>query len=384
MSDDIDLLVSNGTCYWRINEKTPDNIIPCGNAENANYACCIQGDFCLESNVCYNANHTTTYIVGCTDPGYISPACPRKNAFEDQIIVGLTRCGLSEDTSSQDEVWAGCDGNATQTELGVPGVCTCTDIQSQGLFHQGPSIYLVGSLPTTIGGTISFNSSHMPSTVDSGGATRTSERPFTETLSSTGSSSRPSSLTATASNTAAPVVPNSNEELTTGAKAGIAVGSILGAAMIGAIIFLAFVVLRRYRKPENEPQVAVSPHLPPPPMSEYSETPPPKTPKPQGLSPAWDGNWTGFKSELPADIPAQELSGSTSNSSEAGYGSYDPQNSYRASSVSSVSSHGDDHSRASSVSSPYLAPPRMTAAGVPSMDPISELHGEPRGDLNSR
>ena len=54
MDDDEGLLISNGTCYFAINQEAADTFIPCGNAANAPYACCLKGDVCLESSVCFH------------------------------------------------------------------------------------------------------------------------------------------------------------------------------------------------------------------------------------------------------------------------------------------------------------------------------------------
>lgn len=52
----IDPLISNGTCYYGVGRKAASNIIPCGNAASGDQQCCQEGDYCLEYNVCFNAN----------------------------------------------------------------------------------------------------------------------------------------------------------------------------------------------------------------------------------------------------------------------------------------------------------------------------------------
>lgn len=52
----INPLISNGTCYYGVGRKAASNIIPCGNAASGTQQCCQEGDFCLEYNVCFNAN----------------------------------------------------------------------------------------------------------------------------------------------------------------------------------------------------------------------------------------------------------------------------------------------------------------------------------------
>lgn len=54
--DDIDLNISNGTCYFAPGVRAADNFIPCGNAAVEGYEkpCCNVGDKCVSSNACFN------------------------------------------------------------------------------------------------------------------------------------------------------------------------------------------------------------------------------------------------------------------------------------------------------------------------------------------
>lgn len=78
MSDEINLFISNGTCYTRIDLEADEAMIPCGNDANDHVACCQAGDKCLESSVCFNAAFGVTYMAGCSDPNYEHPSCPNK------------------------------------------------------------------------------------------------------------------------------------------------------------------------------------------------------------------------------------------------------------------------------------------------------------------
>lgn len=78
MSDDIDLFIANGTCYFADNRKADAAMMPCGNDANDHVACCQAGDYCLESSVCFNGDFGVTYIAGCSDPDYEHPSCPNK------------------------------------------------------------------------------------------------------------------------------------------------------------------------------------------------------------------------------------------------------------------------------------------------------------------
>lgn len=81
MSNEIDLFISNGTCYSGVDQKADDDMIPCGNDANGHVACCQFTDNCLESSACYNRLFGVTYIAGCSDPSYEHQSCPNK--FED-------------------------------------------------------------------------------------------------------------------------------------------------------------------------------------------------------------------------------------------------------------------------------------------------------------
>lgn len=50
---DINVQISNGTCYYDSGRKSSANIMPCGNAAYSVYACCQQGDVCLDQSTCY-------------------------------------------------------------------------------------------------------------------------------------------------------------------------------------------------------------------------------------------------------------------------------------------------------------------------------------------
>ncbi|KAK8119531.1 uncharacterized protein PG998_004157 [Apiospora kogelbergensis] len=226
---DSDLFISNGTCYFATNRKAAETFIPCGNAANAAYTCCFKGDVCLEGSVCFHPDGNsggTTYIAGCTDPGFgsVAGACPHKGKFADQQIVGL------------------------------------------GLFRQKPTIEAVATLPTALGQTVLFVKGHEPSpSFKQTTSPRTGDGFSTVALSSTITVIVPSHtgsplvktahITSSASFTptdfpvsAAKASDGSDHGLPTGAKAGIAVGVILAVLVSSAIFFLAMTMQRRRRK----------------------------------------------------------------------------------------------------------------------------------------
>lgn len=81
MPDEINLFVSNGTCYSGPYREADKQMLPCGNDANDHVACCQAGDNCLKSNVCFNIAFGVTYVAGCSDVTYQHPTCPYK--FED-------------------------------------------------------------------------------------------------------------------------------------------------------------------------------------------------------------------------------------------------------------------------------------------------------------
>lgn len=82
--------VPNGTCHSLTGLTTPWNdyiYVPCNLTaiENGQHsACCADGDTCLTNGLCkYNPstpvrNFNTYWRIGCTDPTYQDPACPRQ------------------------------------------------------------------------------------------------------------------------------------------------------------------------------------------------------------------------------------------------------------------------------------------------------------------
>lgn len=80
---DVDIFLSNGTCYYAPGQRADRAMIPCGNSHYFGpLTCCQQGDKCLASNACFNSEFGVTYLAGCSDPEYEDPSCPEKEGFE--------------------------------------------------------------------------------------------------------------------------------------------------------------------------------------------------------------------------------------------------------------------------------------------------------------
>lgn len=55
MSNEADLYVSNGTCYYGEGQVSDPRYIPCGNAQLSGVQhCCFEGSYCLSSYACYD------------------------------------------------------------------------------------------------------------------------------------------------------------------------------------------------------------------------------------------------------------------------------------------------------------------------------------------
>ncbi|KAJ0119501.1 hypothetical protein J7T55_013703 [Diaporthe amygdali] len=373
----INVLISNGTCYYAAGRKASSNIIPCGNAANGAQQCCQEGDFCLEYNVCFNANYTTTYLAGCTDEDFTSPNCPGKGTSEQQLL-NLVQCADSESGGSV--VWSACSAATTRTEIGPPAACTCTN-SDNGILTGPKSFSPVASLPTTIGETISFQSGHTPKTKGIATATSTATDGQLTTMTTPIATS-----SATASSTVA-----EDSGLSKGAKAGIGVGVAAVAAGVLALIAFLFVRYRRNHTKKPAEEVAYHPTAPGP---EMAQSPPPQYGSPSSPygSPGATGapavgytGYTGFKSELPA-VPVESKSaftyelpaGNNAHSSVHGF--------HRNATVSMLSMPGSPGhlSMVSDISrAPSVAPSdhsnqsdgytRGPVGG--NMTPIAELHG---------
>ncbi|KUI59742.1 hypothetical protein VP1G_11094 [Cytospora mali] len=191
--------------------------------------------------MCYNDNHTTTYMAGCTDPTFGASECPSKD-HSDQQLLGLTQCD-GTDTSDGNVLWSGCPGPATRTVLGQPSVCSCSGT-ADGLLYAPTSIAAVASLPTKVGETISFKKGHTPSLATAGSSVTTSVDGHSTILASTPA---PTSTSDSSSGV------SEAEALSTGAKAGVGIGAAaLGLAALGLILWFATWSRRRHAEKSRE------------------------------------------------------------------------------------------------------------------------------------
>ncbi|KAI8631727.1 hypothetical protein F5Y19DRAFT_493590 [Xylariaceae sp. FL1651] len=291
---DAALYISNGDCYYGEGQISDSRFIPCGNAAVAGtQACCFEGDFCLASNVCYDNDTSVTYITGCTDATFSSSKCPHKAGYPDQQWVALARCD-----GDDIDLFSGCGHHKDEIEIKHED-CTCDAASAliSNPIHGQPTLNQIGLLPTTAGGTISFNPTSLPT--------------------ATGSPSH-----------------SGSGGLSTGAKAGIGVGIGVGVPVIAAIIFI-FIFLGRKKKrkqqekyQEQQPQQPQQPPSELPPQQEAHDQVPrmPHSPPPM-YSPDSENAHSGWlrykpelhadsthKFELPADMSSQSHKEITRNS----------------------------------------------------------------------
>ncbi|KAJ2972389.1 hypothetical protein NUW58_g9194 [Xylaria curta] len=246
--DKIDLNISNGSCWSNVNVALEEEYIPCGNVASGNsYACCHYGDNCLSSNACFHKKFGITYLAGCTSQDFSGPACQNKGEFFNQSWVGLVRCDPDQ------SYWAGCPeyegivGSSPPTQN-----CQCS--KDNILFEDSPRLDNIASLPLGLGGTISWFPNHEPTTaVPTNIPSTTFTRTTYSTTASSVSSKAPdeSSPPTPTPSTPSTAVPSPASKLSAGDKAGIGVGSVLGALAIGCIIAM-FVVMRKRKSKINE------------------------------------------------------------------------------------------------------------------------------------
>lgn len=284
---DLDILVSNGTCYTKAGEKLDESFIPCGNAAFGYQTCCGVGDNCLADNACWGHHgdgygSDLTYQAGCTDPDYKDKSCPDKKGI-DQPWIALTLCDDSEG------VWGACSQEGNPSTLQPGSFCSCTDAAkfTPTAFSDANSLAQFAALPKATGESISFQAGHTPSgdptsdsspaetgspsagspsagaSVTSGGgssASPTGGVSGTHGSSASGNSPATSGAASASGSTPSPSDGGSSENgssngqssgggssgLASGAKIGIGVGAAVVVLLIIAII--AACLLRRRRR----------------------------------------------------------------------------------------------------------------------------------------
>lgn len=319
-----------------------------------------------------------TYLAGCTDAQYTDGSCPWKSDdFDEQEWVGLVRCDAVNKTANE-WAWAGCSVPAdAYTSLRRMGTCDCTSKAT--LFVGEQALLRHASLPSSVGGTISWEDGYaVTAAAETTSSSSSSSPAATAGSAATGSSASATTTTTSAAATAATGTQaassssgdggaDSSPSLSTGAKAGIAVGAIGAVLSVLAIAVMVFLHRRRRRGD---------------PKGEYSEAPPPPHDKVPGTPTVMmtDGNdgmappaypaYSGHKAELPGSSlsvvtttqqalsPGLRSTPSTVSRAQSEFGE-------RRMSLVSELSNNDDGPRVL-----YQAMP--TQAG---MAPISELQG---------
>lgn len=250
MSNEADLYISNGTCYYGEGQVSDPRYIACGNAQLSGVQhCCFEGSYCLSSYACYDTPTGVTYLAGCTDPTFLDEQCAQKPGYTGQQWVAMARCS-GENISK----WTGCAHHPKQVTLEKENCsCNLTNVLIENTNGQS-SLGEIGSLPTSAGGTISFNPTALP----------------TYAVTTTGNASSVASGAATATATE-PTSGGGGSGLSGGAKAGIAVGSIVGGLLVLGV--LAFVFRKAYRRRVDRAVAACTSRTdsaPPPPPHEPS------------------------------------------------------------------------------------------------------------------
>ncbi|KAK7934985.1 hypothetical protein PG985_000480 [Apiospora marii] len=402
----IDVLISNGTCYMSANKESYEDYIPCGNAATGtHYQCCSKGDSCYLSNACFNGDSRNTYIAGCTDKDYKAGVCPFKGDYDDQEWVGVIHCAGKRRKRGQDVEWLGC-----AEDLDVPSVndgnqsCRCDDLtEFKPLFTDGQLLTKFADLPRTSGGSINYLPGYTPTAVTA--PSPTSEQQPTKA----GDGGATSTAAAASSSPAAAAAASSGESgLSTSALAGIGAGAGVGVIILIAFVFLAL----RYRRLKNKKETGYQGLRPSPTgasgasagntsgSNNYDDKTSPNTinspdlPSQQrqiGDGSNNDGHAHGFyKAELPADnpnvaIPSIETTPSPPHTHQEQhrpqplqYQAYDPDRDRSVPPLSAISERSNEtmmlHSPASLVS------PQSTG-GEPVSAHGTQQHGQRGGGM---
>ncbi|KAK8063923.1 hypothetical protein PG996_008575 [Apiospora saccharicola] len=405
---DINVLISNGTCYMSANKESYEDYIPCGNAATGNhYQCCSKGDSCYSSNACFNGDSRNTYIAGCTDENYNASACPFKGDYDNQEWVGVMHCAGKRGKRGQDTEWYGCE-----EDIDIPSVnkgnqsCHCTDLaELKPLFTDGQILTKFADLPRTSGGSINFQPGYTPTAVAA--TTPTLQEP-------TKAGDGGATSTAAVSSPAAAAASSGKSGLSTPALAGIGTGAAVGFFVL--VVFVGFLCHRLTAK-KNPDYHGLRPsatnastpgHTDGSSNNNYGDKTSPNTinganiPAQQqhhgGVSDGCSGHTHGFfKAELPADnpnvpIPSIETSPSPPHTHQEQqrpqplqYQAYDPDRDRWVPPLSAISERSNEtmmmHSPVSCVSPQSTGGEPISAHGTQhgqrsvGMEPIYEMQG---------
>ncbi|ORY62594.1 uncharacterized protein BCR38DRAFT_372584 [Pseudomassariella vexata] len=301
MSDTSSPDVSHGTCYYAQNSEAKGDFIPCGNIEWGDWPCCHVGSICLgydDSNACWDYDTGNTYVAGCTDSGYSARVCPNKTPlFDDQEWVAIQQCESSDDGMQ----WGGCEVDTDLTSLTRLPHSSCDPYCSSIPVYVGSkTLSAYATVPSRAGGTIIWTNGFDPNTLKAPKSTTTSQ-------SATESSQQVSTSASASSQTTSTSIPTTSahsddNSLSTGAKAGIGIGSV-GAALFFVVAILLGLLVRRRRRKNRENNNS---HYTMPPDQQSGYYDPNTTAGPHSSPP--QGPYEGFKSELPADAPVRHAS----------------------------------------------------------------------------
>ncbi|KAH6635627.1 hypothetical protein B0J18DRAFT_419338 [Chaetomium sp. MPI-SDFR-AT-0129] len=240
---DADPFVSNGTCWYRYRNPLNDNFIPCGNVAFGHVHCCQKSDVCLEHGACYNDGTGTTYLAGCTDLMYLDASCPNKDSHYDQPWAGLIYCEFDH--------WVACEEEGHPATVRRGDNCTCPSPGSGTIaFTEGVPIPSIAVMPATSGGSLEWFPGHLPTATltSSGSHSRTTSHASSKVPSTVGALPEPTSTNNDTTND------DSWDGYSTGAKAGIGIGSAIGVILLFGALSALWMIFRRRRNAKNNDQ----------------------------------------------------------------------------------------------------------------------------------
>ncbi|OAA61994.1 hypothetical protein SPI_04853 [Niveomyces insectorum RCEF 264] len=179
---DIDVNISNGSCYQYYESPLDPRFLPCGNALAGIQTCCYAGDACLEDAACAGVRDgiNVTYVAGCTSESFFDlrgDRCPPKPAIDAWSPIVFCDDGTDQ--------WAACTVSDHPSTVVATAPCSCqhpgtVPLSSTARFvavNGGPDLQTTGILPTTAGGAMTWAAGFTPTIASTATSATTSKTP---------------------------------------------------------------------------------------------------------------------------------------------------------------------------------------------------------------
>lgn len=172
---DINVNISNGSCYQHYESPLDPPFLPCGNALAGVQTCCFAGDACLEEAACAGVRDgvNVTYVAGCTNDMFLFNGCPSKPP--EDVWAPIAFC---DDGTDQ---WAACTVAGHPSTVIASAPCSCQPARNGTAplsttarwiaVNAGRSLKTTAILPTTAGGAMTWAAGFTPTIASTATAT---------------------------------------------------------------------------------------------------------------------------------------------------------------------------------------------------------------------